>query len=111
MDELWKAYLDTRSIKDRDALIEAIYREVFRILSPPKTRTKMYESEVGLQVVIAVSEATEPFDCDLLAVECRTAVNREGTHGAKTRKRLERLTRLHGTSNLKEWWKDERQYR
>jgi len=111
MDELWKAYLDTRSLRDRDALIEAIYKEVFRILQPPKTRTKMFESEVGLQVVIAVSDATEPFDCELLAVTCRTNVNREGSHGAKTRKRLERLTDLHGTSIIRNWWKDGRQYR
>ena len=105
MDELWKAYLDTRSVRDRDALIHAIRKEVFRNVYKKWgcCSRREVENEVDYHVVLAVCEATEPFDILALSSKCQTVVTRKIRAADKEEEKLRKLTERFGTSDMRKW--------
>jgi hypothetical protein len=105
MDQLWKAYLNGRSIEDRDALVNAIRQEVFgRVFGKWGCRIPGdVQCEVDYQVVVAVSGASEPIDVTKLASKCQTAVSGQVRAADKEQQKLRKLTERFGTADTSRW--------
>lgn len=110
MDELWDAYLDTRSIEDRDKLILALRDEVFRLVYKQWgcCNRKQVESEVGYQVTVAVAEADGEVSAESIASTCRTEITTAIREIGKERSRLESLSTKFGTDDMRKWWRGNR---
>jgi hypothetical protein len=106
MDELWKTYLDTRSLRDRDALIEAIRGEVFRRIYQVKwgcgNRGEV-ESEVNFQVTLIVCKSTESVPTEAIEEHCKKRITRAVRKKLEEKKQLWELTERFGTPDTRKW--------
>lgn len=106
MDELWKTYLDTRSTKDRDALIEAIRGEVFRTIFRRKwgcgNRADV-ESEVNFQVTLIVCKSFKVVPVGEISELCKKSITKAIHNKLREKRRLEELAGFYGTGDTRKW--------